>query len=77
MPILKTKKEFIRDARRIYGYKYDYSKSVYLGNKIPVIIICKKNTDILNFYKHQMLMLVKNQMVVQNVLGVTDIIPKK
>ncbi len=32
--------EFLRKAREVHGRKYNYSKVVYKGNKIPVEIIC-------------------------------------
>ena len=31
---------FIKNSRKVHGKRYDYSKSEYVGNKIPVIIIC-------------------------------------
>ena len=36
----KTKEEFIEQARKIHGNKYDYSKVEYIDSLIPVIIIC-------------------------------------
>ncbi len=39
----KTNEEFISDAKKVHGNKYDYSKTIYKGNKIKVIIICKKH----------------------------------
>lgn len=36
----KTTEEFIEDAKKIYGDKYDYSKVNYIGSKIKVCIIC-------------------------------------
>ena len=35
-----NKEEFEKQAKEIHGNKYDYSKVVYLGNKIPVEIGC-------------------------------------
>lgn len=35
-----TTEIFIIKARKKHGDKYDYSKAIYLGNKIKVIIIC-------------------------------------
>jgi len=40
MPTRKTKEQFIEDARRIHGDRYDYSKVEYVNNKIPLVIIC-------------------------------------
>ena len=37
--------EFIQKAKKIYGDKYDYSKTDYKGNKIKLIITCKKHGD--------------------------------
>lgn len=39
--LLLPTKEFIKNARQRHGDTYDYSKVKYLGNKIPVEIICK------------------------------------
>lgn len=36
----KTKEEFIADARKVHGDKYDYSKVIYINNKVEVCIIC-------------------------------------
>jgi len=35
-----TKEEFIRKARAIHGYKYDYSKVEYVNSTTKLIIIC-------------------------------------
>lgn len=35
-----TQEEFINRAKKIHGNKYDYSKVVYLTNKVKVCIIC-------------------------------------
>lgn len=35
-----TTEQFIEKAIAIYGNRFDYSKVIYLGNKIKVIIIC-------------------------------------
>ena len=40
MPKKKTTEEFIVDARKVHGDKYDYSNVIYNGNKINVSIIC-------------------------------------
>lgn len=40
---LKSKEEFIIDAKRIHGERYDYSLVDYKGNKYPVEIKCKKH----------------------------------
>lgn len=36
----KTTEQFIKDAIKVHGDKYDYSKVEYKGNKIKVTIIC-------------------------------------
>ena len=36
----KTKEEFIADAIKVHGNKYDYSKVIYINNKVEVCIIC-------------------------------------
>jgi hypothetical protein len=36
----KTKEEFIADAKKVHGNKYDYSKVIYINNKVEVCIIC-------------------------------------
>ena len=38
---LKTKEQFISDAIKIHGDKYDYSQVEYKGANIPVLIKCK------------------------------------
>jgi len=43
MPRRKTIEEFIEDARRVHGDKYDYSEVDYKNNKTKVSIICKKH----------------------------------
>lgn len=39
----KTTKGFIKDALKVHGDLYDYSKSIYTTNHTPVEIICKKH----------------------------------
>lgn len=41
----KTIEQFIKEAREIHGYKYDYSKVEYIGTHIPVCIICPKHGE--------------------------------
>ena len=38
----KTKEQFIENARKIHGNKYDYSKVVYKNNRTPMKIKCNK-----------------------------------
>lgn len=39
----KSAEEFIKDAIKIHGTKYDYSLVVYVSNKLEVKIICPKH----------------------------------
>ena len=39
----KTTEEFIAEAKRIHGNKYDYSQTVYVDCRTPVTIICPKH----------------------------------
>lgn len=41
----KTTEEFIEKAKEIHGNKYDYSKSIYKGARIPLTIICSKHGE--------------------------------
>src|ERR1019366_3560826 len=41
----KTITEFMSEAKDIHGEKYVYSSVAYLGNKIPVTIICPAHGD--------------------------------
>jgi hypothetical protein len=47
MPAKKTTKEFISDAKKIFGDKYDYSKVVYSNGRDKVIIICPEHGEFL------------------------------
>ena len=40
-----SKKNFISKAIEVHGDKYDYSKTIYIKAKEPVIITCKKHGD--------------------------------
>lgn len=49
----KTNVEFIEQARKTHGDKYDYSKVDYKGNKIKVCIICPEHGEFWQFpYSH-------------------------
>ena len=39
----KTTEQFISDAKRVHGDKYDYSKVIYVKNNIKVAITCKEH----------------------------------
>ena len=41
----KTTEEFIEEARKIHGDKYDYSKVEYVNNRTKVCIICPKHGE--------------------------------
>ena len=45
MPIKVTTKDFIVKAIKVHGDKYDYSKVVYRGAKVKIIIICPIHGD--------------------------------
>ncbi len=46
MPRKKTTTQFIQQSRAIYGNKYGYQNTKYLGNDIKVIITCQFHGDI-------------------------------
>ena len=48
MPIKKTRDEFIENAVKIHGDKYDYSKVNYENSSNKVIIICKIHGEFFN-----------------------------
>jgi hypothetical protein len=41
----KTTEEFIADAIKVHGGRYDYSKVVYVGRKTKVCIICSEHGE--------------------------------
>lgn len=43
----KTTEEFIREAKKVHGDKYDYSKTLYEKTHQKVVIICQKHGDFL------------------------------
>ena len=45
MPRKKTREEFIADARKVHGNRYDYSKVDYQGSSTKVCIICPAHGD--------------------------------
>lgn len=45
MAKLKTKEEFIDDAKKIHGDKYDYSKVKYVNKRTKVTIICSTHGE--------------------------------
>src|SRR5210317_271026 len=47
MPAKKTIKEFISEANKIFGNKYDYSKVIYKNSRDKVIIICPEHGEFL------------------------------
>ena len=40
-----NKEQFVKDARKIYGDKYDYSKVEYINNKTEVTVTCPKHGE--------------------------------
>lgn len=45
MPKRKTQEEFIADARKVHGDKYDYSKVKYVNSSTKVCIICPEHGE--------------------------------
>ena len=45
MPRKKTTEQFIADARKVHGDRYDYSKVNYQGSAIKVCIVCREHGD--------------------------------
>lgn len=45
MPRKKTTEEFIADARKVHGDRYDYSKVIYQGSATKVCIVCREHGD--------------------------------
>lgn len=43
--LTKTTKQFIAEAKKIHGDKYDYSKVEYLNSHTKICIICKKHGE--------------------------------
>lgn len=43
MPKKKSQSEFLADARKVHGDKYDYSQVVYKGSQVEICIVCKKH----------------------------------
>ena len=43
----KTTEQFIQEAKKIHGDKYDYSKVNYINNKTNIEIICKEHGSFL------------------------------
>lgn len=47
MPKRKTKEEFLNEAKKLYGNKYDFSKVIYVNSKEKVKIICPQHGEFL------------------------------
>jgi hypothetical protein len=45
MPIKKELSKFIDESNILFNNMYIYDKAIYINNKTPVIIICKKHGD--------------------------------
>lgn len=43
MPALKTRQQFIEDARKVHGDKYDYELIEYVGSTQHVNILCRRH----------------------------------
>ena len=48
---MKTKEQFILEAKEIHGDRYDYSKVEYVNNLKEVVIICKEHGEFLQLPK--------------------------
>lgn len=40
-----TTEEFVKEAKTVHGDKYDYSKTIYINNVTPLIIICREHGE--------------------------------
>ena len=47
MSVKKTKEQFIKDARKVHGDRYDYSKVVYVNHHTKVLISCPEHGEFL------------------------------
>lgn len=45
MPRKKNTEEFIRDAEKMYGDMYDYSKVNYINSTVKICVVCPKHGD--------------------------------
>lgn len=54
MPIKKTTKEFVNEAKSIYGDKYSFDSTEYINNKTKVAVGCKKHGI---FYRNPLMFL--------------------
>lgn len=45
--MVKTTEQFIEDARKVHGNKYNYDKVKYKNNKTKIIITCLEHGDFL------------------------------
>lgn len=52
MPKKLTTKEFIENAVKVHGDKYDYSKVVYVNNNTKVEIVCKEHGSFWQLPRH-------------------------
>jgi hypothetical protein len=48
---IKTTEQFIEDAIKVHGNKYDYSKVIYTGYRNKIEIICKQCQPQHSFFK--------------------------
>lgn len=52
--IKKTTEQFKEEAKLVHGDKWDYNKSIYKGNKIPLIITCPIHGDFMQTPVHHL-----------------------
>ena len=50
----RTTEDFINDARKIHGDKYDYSKVKYIDGKTPICIICPEHGEFMQRPDHHL-----------------------
>lgn len=49
-----TTNEFVSICKKLYGEKYDYSKTSYINQKIKVCVICPKHGEFFTYPMHHM-----------------------
>lgn len=47
IPNYRTTEQFIIDARKVHGDRYDYSLAEYKGNKVKLVIVCMEHGSFL------------------------------
>ena len=68
MPVRKTINDFLKEAKLIYGTKYDYSKVKYINTYTKVVIICPEHGEFLKTPHH----FLKRKQACRECSGYTD-----